>query len=288
MAPMPLDRTRLPDVALRGAVVATTRMSRHLAADGAERTKERGPVHVFLVSHPTQGPVLIDAGFGRRTAVDPTDHPGKLSTRILDLRMDVPMADRIGDLGYHPDDVRTIVLTHIHDDHAAGVEDFPEATLWTGRADRAFADRKRSLRGIDPAPFTSRLFAHPDYADGPWGPFESHTDLFDDGSVLVFPAPGHTPGSQLVLVNTREHSWLFQGDTAWTDDAWNGPEPVPKGDLPRSIVETDWRKNIDALWRVQRLVGNEEITLVSGHEPDDIRRMPEWPTPWTMDSWSIQ
>lgn len=278
-APSAIDREALPEVVLRGAVVATTKMSRHLAAMGGEKTDERGPVHVFALQHPTEGLVLIDAGYGRRTAVDPFDHPGRLAAKLLDLEMGTPMADLLPDIGATDRDVSAVILTHLHDDHAAGVEDFPKAMLWADRADWRFADRPRLTRGIDPEPYHGRDFRHPTYSHGPWGPFERHTDLFGDGTVLLFPGPGHTPGSMLVLVNTPSHSWLFLGDAAWTDDGWKDGVH-PKGYLPRNLIETDWREGTDVLYRVRTLIGRDDLTIVSGHEPANAERLPEWPTPW--------
>ncbi|MEZ4318291.1 MAG: MBL fold metallo-hydrolase [Myxococcota bacterium] len=283
-APTDLDRAALPDVTLRGMVVATTRMSRHLAVMGGEKTDERGPVYVYVVQHPDHGTLLIDAGYPRRTAVDPTDHPGKMAVKLLGLEMGEPAADQLADLGLEPADIDAIVLTHIHDDHAAGVEDFPGAMLWMDRLDWQFADHARPLKGVAPEMYAGRDVRHPTYTHGPWGPFERHTDLFGDGTVLLFPAPGHTPGSLLVLVNTPSHSWLFLGDAAWTDDGWNGPQVKPKGWLPRSVLEDDWKRGIDVLYRVQTLVGRDDLTIVSGHEPRNVDRLPPWPEPWTTGS----
>lgn len=278
MAPMPIDRETLPDVTLRQAIVASTRMSRHLAVHGGEKTDERGPIHVFVLSHPTQGTVLIDTGYGRRSAADPHDHPGRIVTTLFELEMHTPIADLLPDIGVEPEAVEQIVLTHLHDDHAAGAEDFPDAVLWTGYRDALFADRKRLTQGIDPAPFASHTQRHPTFSHGAWGPFEAHTDLFGDGTVLLFPAPGHTPGSLLVLVNTPEHSWLLLGDAAWTDDNWK-PSVRPKSWPVRTIVEHDWKRGTDVLYRVRELIGDDRLTLVSGHEPANATRLAAWPEP---------
>jgi len=244
---------------------------------GAEKTDERGPIWVYAIEYPDGRLVLIDSAYPQRTEADPGDYPGKFAAKLLDLEMGVPMVTQLAEAGLGP--VERIVLTHLHDDHAAGVEDFPEAMLWADRADWLYADRKRALHGIDPEPFAGREFRHPTYSHGPWGPFDSHTDLFGDGSILLFPAPGHTPGSMMVLVNSPEHSWLFLGDVSWTDDGWTDGVR-PKGALARTLVEADWRENMDSLYRVQSLVGMEDLTIISGHEPANIDRFPEWPKPW--------
>ena len=41
-------------------------------------------------------------------------------------------------------------------------------------------------------------------------------DYFDDGSVILLPTPGHSPGHTSVLVKADEYDILFMGDTPYT------------------------------------------------------------------------
>lgn len=268
-----IERAGLPELVVRAMLVATVEMPGNQAVAGGPKTKEIGPVWVFSVEHPEHGTLLIDAGYGRRTARDPHDLPGKLATNQLGLQMKTPAIEL---LAAQPaiGPVENVLLTHMHTDHAAGVEDFPDAKLWVSKEDWDFGQKKRGLRGTDPRPYAKHQVEHPPYDDGPWGPFDRHEDVFGDGSILLIPAPGHTPGSQMVAVNTPAKSWLFIGDVAWVDEGLQ--QRRPKGWLARTVLEDDWKLGVEAIVEVASLEG---VDIVAGHEPEDIERLGSWPAP---------
>ena len=140
----------------------------------------------FLVQ-PAGGPtVLVDAGIGPVGA--PASRwapvPGRLPAELASV-------------GVAPTEVDIVVLTHLHTDHigwAVGVADgrptFPNARYVLQRADHDAADTMSpALREflLDPLHATGQLHL----ADGevPLGT-----------GLRAVPAPGHTPGHQVVLV----------------------------------------------------------------------------------------
>ncbi|MBA2320696.1 MAG: MBL fold metallo-hydrolase [Deltaproteobacteria bacterium] len=276
------DRAALPDVSIRALHVATIEMAeKHVVSGGKGKDGQRAPVTVYVLEHPTEGLVLIDAGYGRRTLADPLDYPGKLVNRLLELEMKTTLADRLGDIGRDIGDVRHAVLTHLHHDHSGGVEDLPpETTVWISEREAYAGDRRRPLGGYDPSPYTTRKFRYfPFVGAGAYGPFAHHADLFGDGSVIVLDAPGHTMGEVCVLVNRPTKSYLFTGDAAWVDRNWQ--EPIPVGALPARLVVWDWRRSYEQLWRIHEWAETHpELTVIAGHEPANLTRLPEWPAPF--------
>ena len=200
-APLPAANT---SVILRVLHVAEQNVSESYMQRGGRAARLRMPISAYVVEHPEEGLLLIDTGLGRASAESLDHYPGRAAARRTGLRLLAgPVADRLADIGARPEDVRTIVVTHLHTDHAGGIADFPGAELVIDSREWAAGATHQELRAYNPAAYS----AHPNrrdlvYDDGPVGPFESSADLFGDGSVLLLPTPGHSPGHTSALVAT--------------------------------------------------------------------------------------
>lgn len=158
--------------------------TRHLAATA------------ILVRHP-KGNLLIDTGFGRHI-----DEHIKLIPPMqrTPQTKGVPAVDRLAAGGVHPGDIAAIIPTHGHWDHVSGVDDFRGVPVMETATGKRWITSKaegteviNSLRGIN-----YRLY---DFDGGPYLGFPRSHDVFGDGSVVIVPAPGHTPDSVVVFVS---------------------------------------------------------------------------------------
>ncbi len=135
------------------------------------------------------------------------------------------MSAQISGLGHDIADVRVAVLSHLHQDHIGGLPELSHADiLVSGREwdslQRPLAELRGLLRShielpglrwttIDPEPISSAALA----------PFTSGHDIFGDGSLVLLPTPGHTPGSMSLLVTrTGAPPLLLVGDLTYDDD----------------------------------------------------------------------
>ena len=234
-APM-VERAALPSASLTVYEVGTGHLSPRLVyGTGGEPVPV--VIYAYVLDHPTAGRVVIDPGYGRRAAADPGEVPGRFAARSTGLVMGAPLAEQID-----PASVSRLYVTHMHVDHGSGIEDFPGATVHIVPEEWDFGGRHRRIQAtiplvgmehIDTAPLT--------FADGPYGPFEAHADVFGDGVLIALPTPGHTPGHTSFLVNLPGGSFLLTGDAAWVDAHWE--QPMMKGPLAAGVIEVDGEAN---------------------------------------------
>src|SRR5918997_2239826 len=106
-----------------------------LKALGVRVPKERwytAPIQCFLVEHPRAGPVLIDTGFHASVAVKPRSNLGRVGALVykdIDMRPEQSAAAQLRDRGIQASEVKVVIMTHFHPDHASAISDFPAATF---------------------------------------------------------------------------------------------------------------------------------------------------------------
>lgn len=174
------------------------------------------PVNVFVAEHPA-GLCLFDAGqtaLAARPGYLPRWHPFLRLARF-ELGREDEAAVQLRALGHSPDDVRWVVLSHLHTDHVGGLGGVRHAEVVVSRVEweRASGVRGR-LRGYVPQHWPAGLRPRLVEFGGPRvGPFAGSYDVAGDGSMLAVPTPGHTPGHVALLVrDPAGRRWLCAGD----------------------------------------------------------------------------
>lgn len=169
-------------------------------------------MNAVLVQHPA-GDLLIDTGFGHDIAVHLAQMPLPFQW-LTRLEPRTPARSALAAAGYDPRKLHGIVLTHAHWDHVSGAGDLAPTPMWLPKAERAFIGQgwiSEVARHIDPERLQTYAFE-----DGPYLHYSRSYDVFDDGSVVIVPAPGHTPGSVIVFVNVPSgQRYALVGDLAW-------------------------------------------------------------------------
>jgi glyoxylase-like metal-dependent hydrolase (beta-lactamase superfamily II) len=205
------------------------------------------PVNVFLIEHPA-GLCLFDAGQTARAAEPgyfPRWYPFFRLARF-ELGPQDEAAPQLERLGFKAQDVRWVVLSHLHTDHVGGLADFGTAEVVVSREEwqRATGVHGR-LRGYLPqywpAGLEPRLI---DFSAPANGLPVASVDLAGDGRLVLVPTPGHTPGHMGLLVRAGDRSYLLGGDVVHSADELSTGAP----------------------W-LQRLCERENAVLLATHDP---------------------
>jgi N-acyl homoserine lactone hydrolase len=194
----------------------------------------------ILVKHPA-GDLLIDTGssshYDQEISVYPFATWLKLKSLAGQLKPGVPLPDLLRRTGEDPAKLRWAILSHVHLDHAGGLMDLPHLPVLLTREELQFAaDPKVQAKGYVTAVHTQKFppVAAPTlrFEPTPYETFDESADLYRDGSVVVVPLRGHTPGSLGVFVNlSATHRLFYVGDSV--DDERGFEERVGKSLLLR-------------------------------------------------------
>lgn len=188
-----------------------------LLADG-----DRMPVYVHVLDHPG-GRVLVDTGMTEL-------HP---AVADMDPRL-VPLSEQDG---FDVDSIDLVVNTHLHYDHCGGNH------LFAGRP--VHVQRRELEDALGRDDYTIR-----EWVDAPgveYVPVDGEHELLP--GIRLVPAPGHTAGSQVVLVDTADGPVVIAGDTAVFFEELD--EPRTEGQrLIRSLEPTQvWLAHAHEPWR---------------------------------------
>lgn len=198
--------------------------------------------------------IVIDAGFtpetgrrrGRETVADPI--------AVL------------GELGVAAEDVRDVVLTHLHYDHAGRLDAFPRARFWVQDAELAFWTGRHAARGE-----IAHAVEASDIVELVRLNFERRV-RFVDGDHTMAPGislhrvGGHAPGLQVVRVDTGA------GPVVLASDATHFYANLAE-DRPYSIVHS-LPGMYAAFDRIRDLAGGDDSRIVPGHDPLVLERYP--------------
>ncbi|MBR4703573.1 MAG: rubredoxin [Oscillospiraceae bacterium] len=216
-----------------------------LGGEGAEGldpgVKYRSSLQNYLIDTGSEV-ILVDTGMPKEV---PDSVPDE-NTFIYMGRRVKDYLSALAELGYQPEQVTKILLTHKHADHSGELRSFPNAAIYAS-PEEAKADELKGLPNVVAAEFK----------DGPYYNFEA-SQLIAPG-VRYLPAKGHTTGNSIVIAEWDGLFYLIHGDVTYTDEALYANK--------LSVVFEDIAEARKTLDKVREFIADHPTVYLSTHTP---------------------
>ena len=176
----------------------------------------------LVVRHP-DGDVLIDAGASKNfdEEIEVYERPDRRWYKRLPglFKPKAGFDERLRDAGLDPNALTWFIPTHPHIDHVGGYVQMPPIPVLLDPADLETVERARTEVTFEVVPAHAEALS-PNITPLTYQPlayeiYDRHLDLFRDGTVIIVPMHGHTPGSVGVFINQPDGTRIFLiGDAA--------------------------------------------------------------------------
>lgn len=179
-------------------------LNRSLWSPGVDiNVKHKMVASCYLIRH-ADGLMVWDTGIPAFVASKPKGVA--VAGGKINLFLDKPFPESLKDFGVNPKDIKHLAISHMHADHAGNANAFTQATWYIQKAehDAAFGPLAKKLNFI---PKTYNQLSSDNTVK-----LNGYHDVYGDGSVMLIPAPGHTPGHQVALVRLPSGPVLLSGD----------------------------------------------------------------------------
>jgi N-acyl homoserine lactone hydrolase len=229
-------------------------------------TKVYNPYFVYVITHP-RGTVLFDTGIHPAMGVDPVARLGPAAaafdTRIGPEDHIEACLERIG---LTPGDIDVVIVSHLHFDHAGGLEWLTHAPVLVQREELRFAR--------NPPVYQELIYVSGDFEhDLQWRELDGDHDVFGDGRLVALSTPGHSRGHQSLMVK------LDNGETViLLADATYLLSKMRERALPAVLWSPD---AMVASWeRIEALEREHDAMLIATHDLDYRERIKLAPEGW--------
>jgi glyoxylase-like metal-dependent hydrolase (beta-lactamase superfamily II) len=215
--------------------------------------RDKPVAYIFWLIEGPHGPVVVDTGY----------HPDYVAPEWARGKNFIEPPALLSELGVKADDVATVIVTHFHQDHFTGFDYFPKAKFviqraelefWTGPLMRHDFLEKQIRPKVRPALERLKQEERIELIDGD---FELYAGL------ELLKAGGHTPGSQMVAVQTKVGKAVLCGDIAYTYR--NIRDRIPVGwyhNLADTVVALD--RSLTAASRPELAFPNHDPEVMQG------------------------
>lgn len=179
----------------------------------------------------------------------------------------VKPSEALAALGVKPEDVTDVIITHMHWDHADGMDLFPNARIWLQRDEYSYYSgdawqQKNTHGGIDPDDVLAAVKLN---MAGRVGLVNGDAQEIIPG-ITCYIGGKHTYQSQYVGVNTRSGTVVLASDNMYLYENMEKHAPISQ--------TLDAESNLRAQDRMKQLAAKPSL-VIPGHDPEEFARFPK-------------
>lgn len=199
--------------------------------------------------------ILVDSGFYRDQFLK--------AWKVKDF---MKASDAVAQFGVKPEDITNVIITHMHWDHADGMDLFPRAHIWLQKDEYTYYtgeawQQKNTHGGIDKDDVLAAVKLN----------LEGRVTLVNGDAQQILPGitcyigGKHTWQSQYLGVNTREGTVVLASDNVYLYENLDKHLPIAQ------TLDAD--SNLRAQDRMKQLAARPSL-IIPGHDPAEFDRFP--------------
>ena len=188
--------------------------------------------------------------------------------KLIVYHLDKALTNQLAEIGLKTADITYVAISHTHGDHIGNVRLFPDSTVLMQRAEYAWIsspdgpnNNVNQLKAL-----ARKLLGAPKHLTL----LDGDSDVFGDGSVTLVSTPGHTPGSQSLLVRLKNSGFIIlSGDVVHLEENFE-KDTVPS-------LNTDKAASIASMERIRGMIATYKAKFFINHdkaETDTLRLLP--------------
>ncbi len=227
------------------------------------------PIYAWVIEH-NEGVIVVDTGETARTS-EPGYFPRWQPYYKLAVRFHVKPEQEIGvqlkQMGITAKDVKKVILTHMHTDHAGGLHHFPESQIYVNMPEyRRTKGFQGQIDGYLLQRFPNWFSPQPiEFDGGAFGSFEKSWNITARGDVKVVPTHGHTPAHISVIAVNEDVHYFLAGDTSYSEE--NLLHKIADG------VSPDPNQAINTMQNILSFANQHPTVYLPTHDPNSESRL---------------